>query len=146
MFSKTTEYGLRAVIYIAQKGSKDNKIGVIEIAKAIDSPRSFVAKILQTLSRGTSTPLLRSITGPHGGFYMTEAVLNKPAIAILKAMGEKNMFDSCVLGLNQCSDRRPCPMHAKYKTIKPKLKAMFEEKTIRQLAAELDHGAVLGNK
>lgn len=145
MFSKTTEYALRAVIYIAQKGTKDQKIGIDEIADAIDSPKSFIAKILQTLSKGSSTPLLHSATGPGGGYYMTKAALRKPAMAILKAMGERSTLEDCVLGLAQCSDKRPCPLHVRYKHIKPKLIAMFEEKTIQQLANELGKGRVLGN-
>ena len=41
MFSKATEYALRATIFIAQKGTEDNKIGIGEISKAIDSPLKY---------------------------------------------------------------------------------------------------------
>ncbi|MFM2359513.1 MAG: hypothetical protein RLY16_1506, partial [Bacteroidota bacterium] len=51
MFSKATEYALRATIYIAQKSSTEHKIGLEEIAMAIDSPASFTAKILQALTK-----------------------------------------------------------------------------------------------
>jgi len=50
MFSKATEYALRATIYIAQKSSVDKKLSLTEIAQAIDSPPSFTAKILQLLN------------------------------------------------------------------------------------------------
>jgi len=69
MFSKTTEYALRAVIYIAQKGTEDNKLGLAEIAKAIRSPRSFTAKILQQLTTGGK--IISSVRGPGGGFYIS---------------------------------------------------------------------------
>ena len=46
MFSKATEYALRAVIYIARKSTKENKPGFVEIAISIDFPGSFTAKIL----------------------------------------------------------------------------------------------------
>jgi DNA-binding IscR family transcriptional regulator len=51
MFSKSTEYALRATIYIAQRGSVENKLSLQEIAEAIDSPPSFTAKILQSLTK-----------------------------------------------------------------------------------------------
>ena len=38
MFSKATEYALRATIYIAQKGSEARKCSIEEISMAIDSP------------------------------------------------------------------------------------------------------------
>ena len=43
MFSKATEYALKATIYIAQKGSAEAKISIDEISRAIDSPQSFTA-------------------------------------------------------------------------------------------------------
>jgi DNA-binding IscR family transcriptional regulator len=41
MFSKATEYALRATIYLAQKSSPENKLGLEDISMAIDSPKSF---------------------------------------------------------------------------------------------------------
>ena len=69
MFSKSTEYALRAVIYIAKWSSETNKLGIEPIAKAIDSPKSFTAKILQKLTRNNR--LIHSVTGPKFPFYIT---------------------------------------------------------------------------
>ena len=51
MFSKTCEYAIRALIYIAQKAKNGEKVGIKDIAVGIDSPEYFIAKILQELSR-----------------------------------------------------------------------------------------------
>ncbi|MET0760542.1 MAG: transcriptional regulator, partial [Flavobacterium sp.] len=48
MFSKTCEYGIRASIFIASQSYQNNRIGLKDIAKKIDSPEAFTAKILQT--------------------------------------------------------------------------------------------------
>jgi Rrf2 family transcriptional regulator, iron-sulfur cluster assembly transcription factor len=135
MFSKATEYALRATIYIAQNGSEERKVGIQAIAKAIDSPQSFTAKILQLLTRDNK--IIRSVPGPHGGFYITEKAKKLPASFILKAMQEEEALEKCILGLNQCSDKSPCPMHSRYKFIKQQLKELFESKTIQDLADEL---------
>jgi Rrf2 family iron-sulfur cluster assembly transcriptional regulator len=63
MFSKSTEYALRAVIYIAREGTKDSKLGIAEIAASIDSPRSFTAKILQLLT--ADNKIISSVRGPQ---------------------------------------------------------------------------------
>lgn len=141
MFSKSTEYALRAAIYIAKEGNIDNKVNITQISEAIGSPKSFTAKILQILCR--KNDLITSITGPGGGFYFTEKTLDKPVMAIIDAMGERSRIESCVLGLHKCSSKNPCPMHHHYKKIKPELIRLFEEKSIRQLAFELDAGKVL---
>ncbi len=139
MFSKSTEYALRATIFIAQKSSEEKKLGLDEISKAIGSPRSFTAKILQLLTKDNK--IVSSTRGPNGGFYVTDKAKKLPARAILEAMGEDEVLKKCVLGLAQCSETKPCPMHADYKLIKQELVQLFESKTIQHLAEEISKGA-----
>ena len=143
MFSKATEYALRATIYIAQKGKDEQKLGIEEIAKAIDSPKSFTAKIMQSLTRGNT--LISSVRGPGGGFYITEKARNLPVRAVIRAMGEDEVLTRCVMGLKQCSERTPCPMHAQYRVIKNQLIELFETKTIRDVAEDLRLGNLFIN-
>lgn len=49
MLSKTCEYAVRAVIYIAQQTKDGNRVGIKDVAKGIDSPEYFIAKILQEM-------------------------------------------------------------------------------------------------
>lgn len=145
MFSKATEYALRATIYIAQKGTEEKKCSIEEISKAIDSPQPFTAKILQALRKDDK--VIRSVSGPNGGFFMTDKARKLPVRAILKAMGEDEVLDKCVLGLVKCSETKPCPMHFKYKVIKEQLIELFETKTIQHLADDINNGEVfISNK
>ncbi|MBK7291150.1 MAG: Rrf2 family transcriptional regulator [Chitinophagaceae bacterium] len=112
-----------------------------EIAKSIDSPKSFTAKILQLLAKDNK--IISSVRGPNGGFFITEKAKKLPVRAILVAMGESEVLDKCVLGLNKCSEIKPCPMHVKYKVIKAQIIKLFESKTIQHLVNEMDNGANL---
>ncbi|MBC9911812.1 RrF2 family transcriptional regulator [Chitinophaga varians] len=138
MLSKTAEYALRATIYIALKGSEDDKLGIEEIAKGIDSPKSFTAKILQLLTQNNR--VISSVRGPNGGFFLTDRARKLPVKAILEAVEEANVITKCVLGLKECSETRPCPMHTQYKDIKKQLKQMFEKTSIQQLVEEFNKG------
>jgi Rrf2 family protein len=140
MFSKSTEYALRAVIYIARHGSPEKKLGLDEISKAIGSPPSFTAKIMQQLTRDNN--VVSSTRGPRGGFYMTSEAKKLPARAILEAMEEDEVLEKCVLGLAECSEQTPCPMHAEYKLIKQQLIRLFSSKTIQLIAEESGKGAL----
>lgn len=131
MFSKTAEYALRATIYIAQKSSPEHKLGIPEIARAIDSPPSFTAKILQLLTRDNK--IVRSTRGPGGGFYMTESAKKLPVRAVLTAIEQEDVFKKCVLGLVLCSEAKPCPLHFQFKPIKAELIKLFESRTIGSL-------------
>jgi len=140
MFSKATEYALRATIYIAKKGTEEKKLGMEEIAKAIDSPQSFTAKILQSLTKDNK--VVSSARGPNGGFFMTDKAKKLPVRIILQVMGEDEVLEKCVLGLKRCSETEPCPMHAQYKAIKQQLIRLFASKTIQQLTDDMEEGAV----
>ena len=143
MFSKATEYALRATIYIAKKSTEEKKLGIEEISRAIDSPQSFTAKILQALTKDNK--VVSSVRGPKGGFFITEKTKKLPVRSILQAMGEDEVLEKCVLGLKMCSEIQPCPMHAQYKSIKQQLIKLFVTKTIQQLAADIKDGEVFIN-
>jgi Rrf2 family transcriptional regulator, iron-sulfur cluster assembly transcription factor len=138
MFSKTAEYALRATIYIAQKSSEENKLGIEEIAKSIDAPKSFAAKILQLLTRDNK--IISSVRGPNGGFFMTTRAKKLSIRSVLETIREDDVFTKCVLGLKNCSEAQPCPMHYQYKPIKAQLIHLFETKTIQDLADGLISG------
>lgn len=145
MFSKATEYALRATIYLAQKSDEANKISIDEISKAIDSPSPFTAKIMQSLTRDNN--VVSSVRGPNGGFFLTKKAKKLPVRSILESMGEEDVLDKCVLGLKQCSEIQPCPMHALYKPIRKQLSQLFLTKTIQQLAADIKDGVIfISNK
>jgi hypothetical protein len=69
---------------------------------------------------------------------MTDKARDLSMNSLLNAIGEAGFFDKCILGLNKCSDSKPCPMHAQYKPLKEKLIKMFEDKTIGGLSQKLD--------
>ncbi len=131
MFSKTTEYALRATLHIARKGTEAKKLSIDEIAKAIGSPRSFTAKILQLLSKNNQ--IVRSVRGPHGGFYLTHDAKLLSIYNIIEIMGEEDIFNKCVMGLKKCTKEKPCPLHFQYQGIKSELVKMFQQNSIQML-------------
>jgi Rrf2 family protein len=143
MFSKATEYALRATIYIAQKSSVAHKLSLAEIAEAIDSPPSFTAKILQLLTKDNC--VINSVRGPNGGFYITEKSKQLPLKNILEAINENDLFGKCILGLKKCSETKPCPLHFQYKPIKQELIHLFQTNTIQELSEKADNESLFIN-
>lgn len=135
MFSKTCEYAIRAVIFIAQQTKEGSRIGIKDIAKGIDSPEYFIAKILQDLSR---KGLVQSAKGPTGGFFLDDKNLNQPLSGIVKEMDGDKIFTGCALGLKECSEMHPCPVHNEFKHIRNELKNMLENSKIIDFLDPLD--------
>lgn len=135
MFSKTCEYAIRALIYIAQKSKDGNRIGIKEIASGIDSPEYFIAKILQDLSR---KGFVQSVKGPNGGFYMDENNLKLSVADIVREMDGDKLFTGCGLGLKECSEDHPCPIHNDFKHIRQDIKDMLDNSKIEMFVEKLD--------
>ena len=137
MFSKSCEYAIKAMLFVAQKSKDENRIGVKEIAKGIDAPEHFIAKILQDLGK---KKLVNSMKGPNGGFYMDSENLKSSISDIVKAIDGDSIYKDCVIGLKDCSEKNPCPVHFEYKEIKKNLIAMLEDNTIADFNEKLDTG------
>ena len=137
MFSKACEYAIRATFYLSIRSIDGSRLGIKEIAKEIDSPVHFTAKILQTLSR---EGIISSIKGPNGGFYIETNAKPIPLNAIVKAIDGEDVMNTCSLGLKECSDKFPCPIHHQIKAYKDQVKKVMHEKTVQDLAADLSKG------
>lgn len=137
MISKACKYGIRATVFVASKADKGIKLTVKDIAKEVDAPEAFTAKILQVLNKHR---IITSLKGPYGGFYIENFQLEQPVIDIVNAIDGMSVFVECGLGLKQCSEIYPCPMHNKFKEARQSLQDVFQNTTIRQLAEELKEG------
>ena len=135
MFSKTCEYALRALIYITQQTKSGGKIGIKDIAVGIDSPEYFIAKILQDLSR---KGFVQSAKGPTGGFYLEDSSLNRSLAEIVKEIDGDKIFTGCGLGLKECSEDHPCPVHHEFKSIRNNLQKMLVNMKIGDFVEQLD--------
>ena len=136
MFSKTCEYGLRAVIFIAQQSQLKNRVGVNSIAKEIGSPQAFTGKILQQLSRNK---IIQSVKGPNGGFEIESLRLKNIYLSdIVQILDGDDLFTGCALGLNKCNADKPCPLHFKFVEIRNRLKDMLDNTSLEKLLVDMN--------
>ena len=138
MFSKACEYALRAALYISIKSINGSRLGIPEIAKEVDAPVAFMAKILQTLVR---EGVISSIKGPNGGFFIDPKSEPISLATIVKAIdGSDDVLHTCTLGLKECSDKFPCPIHHEIKHYKEHLRKVMRETAVQGLANDLVKG------
>lgn len=138
MFSKACEYAIRASIYIAEQSNLDRKVSLIEVADAIESPAAYTSKILQQLSKNQ---LIISEKGPTGGFSMPIKALNDVCLShIVSAIDGDSIYSGCGLGLKQCNELKPCPVHNQFKVIRNELRVMLESTKVSSLAVDYEKG------
>lgn len=139
MFSKACEYGIKSMIYIAQQDA-EGRVGLKEISEATKSPLAFTAKILQILTRDG---LLVSLKGPTGGFSLSKDADDISLASIVSAIDGDQIYTGCGLGLESCSEIKPCPLHFKFAKVRGQLSEMLHTTRLREMADGLASGKVL---
>lgn len=138
MFSKACEYGIKATIFIATNSYEGRRVSPKEIAKEINSPEAFTAKILQALVRHK---VINSVKGAYGGFEVNKNDLKFIKLSqIVKAIDGDGIYNGCGLGLETCDENHPCPVHEKFKGIRDELKHMLETTSLEELALDIKSG------
>lgn len=138
IFSKACEYGIRATLHVALQSQQGKRVGLKDIAEAIDSPEAFTAKILQLLSKND---ILTSTKGPNGGFKIDQMKAKETnLLKVVYAIDGDDLFYKCALGLKQCSSVKPCPLHADFVSVRDNLKRILTDTTIEQLALNIEDG------
>ena len=136
MFSKACEYGLRALLYIAEQSVAKNKVGVLSISEAINSPQAFTGKILQQLAK---EDIVTSIKGPYGGYLIKNDKLETVTLSqIVEVLDGDAIYTGCALGLKTCDAESPCPLHFKFVKIREDLRELLETTTLAMLVDDMD--------
>ena len=134
MLTNATKIAIRATLYLAMFSSETKKLGVKHIAETLEIPQPFLSKLLQKLNK---SDIVSSTKGPHGGFYLNKINTKKRVWDIIVCIDNPERFDQCFLGLAECSDDNPCPLHFTVAPFKKKIMCDFKDKTIVQFANEI---------
>ena len=134
MITKSTEYAIRALVYIQLQHWKTKRPGVSEIAREIEAPEAYSAKILHTLTRHR---LLDSMKGRGGGFFFSENQSELTLYKVILVMEGDSSFTKCGFGLKNCSDSQPCPLHDEYTLLREGFLNIVRSETIGSLAKKI---------
>ena len=107
MFSQTTEYALRAAVWLAQNMGKPQTTQ--QIAAATRAPVGYLAKVLRALGK---SGVVSSARGLRGGFGLVKQPELISILDIISVVEPVRRIKTCPLDLN--SHRlKLCPLHKK---------------------------------
>ncbi len=130
VFSNSTEYAIRAVTHLAFLPA-GTLAGAREISRAEKIPMPFLWKILQKLCH---QKLVRSFKGLRGGYELARPADQITLQDLMAATNGAALEGRCVLGLAQCDEENPCPLHDQWKEIRVQMQDMLEKTTVAELA------------
>ncbi|NNJ55062.1 MAG: Rrf2 family transcriptional regulator [Bacteroidia bacterium] len=138
MLSRACEYGVKAVICLTIASREDRIKSIGDISRNIQTPEAFTAKVLQKLVRAG---LVNSIKGKNGGFYINkEKAENLKLWDVVQIIDGDDLRYRCLLGLSNCSNAKPCPVHESYKTIREDLVRFLKRTEIKILSDRVIRG------
>jgi Rrf2 family protein len=133
VLSNACNYGLRAAFYLASRKNR-KYVPISEIARELDIPFHFLTKVLQIL---TQAGILISFKGPNGGVGLARQASQITLKDIILAIDGPALFEQCLLGLDQCSDENPCPLHERWSQLRAELDRLFSQSTLESVAHNL---------
>ncbi len=123
MLSRSSEYALRALIYLTDH-QDELPISGQQIAEDLAIPRKYLSKILSDLTR---TGLLKATRGKCGGFDFAKPP-NKATLLEVVSPFERFDLRRCPFGNAQCGDDDPCLAHEGWKKV-VQAEQLFLQKT-----------------
>jgi Rrf2 family protein len=135
MLGKTTEYAIRALVYIFIQNQDGKRPGFKEISRKIDSPEQFTAKVLQNLARAE---FISSIKGRGGGFFFDQSATPLSIFEVIRVMEGDKFFSKCGFGLKRCDGENPCPLHDDYLPVREGFFQLVKKETIQSLANRIN--------
>lgn len=103
-FSKKSQYGLRAAVFLAQRDSH-NYVSLKVLSQRLDIPAQYLGKILQTL---TDQGITESCRGPTGGIRLRASPDEVTIRRLIELFEGEEVFELCPVGFPGCNDCQGC--------------------------------------
>ncbi len=118
------------MVYLASQPA-DSMVLVSEIARAMDAPPLFLAKIFQQFGK---VGLVRSFRGSGGGFRLGRPPEEITLCDIVEAVEGPIMPNRCVMSRGTCSRDNICPVHPVWKKLQSNMRETLGSVSLKDLS------------
>lgn len=129
MLTKTSKQVINALVKLA-KLEEGQWLGVGAIAQQIKVPQNYLGKMLQSF---VVAGLVVSQKGLGGGFRLAKDPKEISLFDVVEPIENVDVWSGCALGLKKCSDKNPCAVHFKWKSVKEQYLNFLKKTTIASL-------------
>ena len=134
IYSRSCEYALRALTFLA--GLDEGQMSTVkQISDEEQLPKQFLAKLLQSLARAG---IVASVKGPGGGFALARSPETITLHDVVNCIDGNVDFNRCAVGLVDCVDDAPCPLHDQWKVLRESIRMYLARNDLAELRRALD--------
>ena len=127
-FSKTTEYALRIMSFMAV--DEKRLYSSNEIFQHLNIPFRYLRKQLIVLSK---SGLINSVQGKDGGYRISRKLSEISLLDIVSATGYNSIPNKCFFGFHNCAFEKKCAMHDKWAEIQENINSVLTSTTLEEV-------------
>ncbi len=138
IYPQSITYALESLRYLASL-PKGTVVKAKDVARELDIPAHFLAKVLTDLGRKR---LITSTKGPTGGVTLSIDPGKVTLYNILKTLGGiTNLKEECVMGLKDCSGKDSCIFHESWGSFRKEILVRSKKMTLADLSNPIPIGS-----
>ncbi len=126
--TRETDYAIRCVYYLS--GKRGEVTMGDEISREMCIPKSFLAKILQKLSKAS---LVTSYRGVKGGFELSRHPGKISLLDVIEAVQGPIAMNLCALDESLCDFSSTCSIHPVWVEVRREVEKILKKKTFAGL-------------
>jgi Rrf2 family protein len=126
--TRETDYAIRCVDYLSDKWGSVTMVD--EIAKGKCVPKSFLAKILQKLTKAS---IVKSYRGVKGGFELARPPKEITLLEVIEAIQGPVAMNVCAVNEAMCGFSSSCAVHPVWMEIRREVEKILEKKNFAKL-------------
>jgi Rrf2 family protein len=129
--TRETDYAIRCVYYLSDK--RGSVTMVDEISREMSIPKSFLAKILQKLSKAS---IVKSYRGVKGGFDIARDPTEISLLDVIEAIQGPVSMNVCALDETLCGLSGTCTIHPVWIEVRGEVEKLLRGKNFSALRAK----------
>lgn len=129
--TREADYAIRCVLYLCKNPSEIKMVD--EIASEMKIPKSFLAKILQKL---TKARIAKSFRGVKGGFILSRKPEDINLLEIIEITEGPIAINTCVVNKISCSFSDSCSVHPVWVSVRREIEEKLKTVNFKQLISE----------
>ena len=133
MLTRGGEYAVRCVLYLAAGRETNQVVSKKEVARAMNIPESFMAKVAQTLSRAG---IIQITQGARGGYRLLKDPAALSLLQVVEAVDGEIYLNECIMSPESCRRSPFCGVHKIWETARQRLRQTLDEADFATLARE----------
>jgi Rrf2 family protein len=126
--TRETDYAIRCVDYLSDKWGSVTMVDEISKGKCV--PKSFLAKILQKL---TKAAIVKSYRGVKGGFELARSPKNITLLDVIEAIQGPVAMNVCALDETMCGFSSSCAIHPVWIEIRREVEKILKKNNFAKL-------------